>query len=388
MQFYRINSHPNICKTSTMEKQSRFILIYFVFLIFAYVDTINCIPLNLTDPHICPRKVTTRSDSVRKTQLILECCPDYVFKNGKCQVCPAGIFGKHCLLACMPNYYGLQCKNVCNCKDFKKCNPVHGCVCDEGFTGKECSNTCPAGTYGVNCSEECVCGENAKCDPVTGDCICSAGWFGDQCTKACKTGTYGLNCEGECFCAHDAECNPVTGGCVCPEGSFGSHCTKACPTGKFGKNCNGTCACSNDEQCDVQTGKCIQCNPESNKEECNSHIDEEYNQKSGQNSKKSNDNVIVYITMVAALIGIVSVVTMVVKVKERLCRQLQQSLKDTSKPKLKRRMATRSLPLTQTQNAQTGSYIINTEGVMFQPEIEEDLYCEIGDINEVESDRY
>lgn len=121
----------------------------------------------------------------------------------------------------------------------------------------------------------------------------------------------------------------------------------------------------------------------------NSDVSDEVNNlNSGQNSYKSNDNVIVYITMVGALIGILCVVTMVVKAKERLCHNLQQSLKDTSKPKIKRRKAKRSLPSTMTQNSQTGSYIINTEGVMFQPEIEEDLYCEIGDIHEFESDRY
>ncbi|CAG2244700.1 unnamed protein product [Mytilus edulis] len=272
-----------------METRYRFIANNVLFLFVAFVGTTNCTSLNSTDPNVCPKRVNV-GQSVNQTQWIIECCPNFVNQNGKCQACPSG-------------------------------------------------------TYGEQCSKECICANDADCDPVSGDCLCSVGWFGD-------------------------------------------HCTKVCPTGKFGKNCNGTCACSNVEQCDVQTGKCIKCNPEPNKEECNSHIDEVNNLNSGQNSYKSNDNVIVYITMVAALIGIVCVVTMVVKVKERLCRQLQQSLKDTSKPKLKRRMATRSLPLTQTQNAQTGSYIINTEGVMFQPEIEEDLYCEIGDIHEFESDRY
>ncbi|XP_076105947.1 uncharacterized protein LOC143074324 [Mytilus galloprovincialis] len=371
-----------------METRYRFIANNVVFIIFAaFVGTTNCTSLNLTDPNVCPKRVTV-GQSVNETQWIIECCPDFVNKNGKCQACPAGKFGKDCLQTCMTNYYGVQCKQNCTCADNQKCDPVRGCICFTGFTGSECLKACPSGSYGVNCGEKCLCGYNSKCDPVTGDCLCSTGWFGVHCTKACPSGTYGVNCKEECFCAHDADCNPITGDCLCPEGRFGPHCTKDCPNGKFGRNCRRICACSDDEQCNAVTGECSQCNPESDEGECNSHTDEVNNLSSGQKSYKSNDSVIVYITMVAAVIGLVCVVTMAVKVKERFCRNLQQSLKDMSKPKIKRRTAKRSLPLTQTQNAQTGSYIINTEGVMFQPEIEEDLYCEIGDINEVESDRY
>ncbi|CAC5396936.1 MEGF10_11 [Mytilus coruscus] len=388
MWFYRKNSHQRIFKTITKEKRYRFIAKNVVFLICVYVDTINCTPLNLTDQNICPRRVAIRSHSVNETQLIIECCPDYVNQNGKCQACPAGKYGKDCSLPCMPNYHGVQCKKLCNCVDYKKCDPVHACVCNTGYTGSECSDACPSGRYGVNCSEECFCEHEAQCDTVTGDCLCSAGWLGDHCTSACPAGTYGVNCKEECFCAHDAECDPVTGGCLCTAGWYGDHCTKGCPMGKFGKNCSEICACLDVEQCDVLTGQCIQCNPESDKGECNSHKDAVNNLNSGQNSYKSKDTVIVYILMVAALIGLVCVVTMVVKVKERLCRNIQKPMKDSSKPKIKRREAKRSRSLTQTQNAQTGSYIIDTEMFTFKPEIEEDLYCEIGDINEVEPDRY
>ncbi|XP_052073176.1 platelet endothelial aggregation receptor 1-like [Mytilus californianus] len=370
-----------------MEKRYRFIAKNVVFLIFAYVDTLNCTPLKSTDPNVCPRRVTISSHSVNQTQWIIECCPDFFNQNGKCQACPAGKYGKDCSLSCMPNYYGVQCKTQCNCTDNKKCDPIHGCVCKTGFTGSECSNACTSGTYGVNCSKKCLCEHNAECYPVTGDCLCSAGWFGDHCTKACQSGRYGVNCSEECFCAHDVECDPATGDCFCPAGRFGPHCTKECPIGKFGKNCSEICACSDVEQCDVLTGECIQCNPESDKGECNSHKVEVNNLNSGQNSYKSKDTVIVYILMVAALIGLVCVVTMVVKVKERLCRQVQKPKQDTSKPRLKRRKAKRRRSLTQTQNAQTGLYIVDTDMIMFQPEIEEDLYCEIEDINEVESDR-
>ncbi|CAC5396935.1 MEGF10_11 [Mytilus coruscus] len=124
-----------------------------------------------------------RNYSVTEKQLILECCPDYVNQNGKCQACPAGKYGRDCSLPCMPNYHGVQCKKLCNCADYKKCDPVYGCVCDTGYTGSECSNECPSGRYGVNCSEECFCEHEAKCNTVTGDCLCSAGWLGDHCTS-------------------------------------------------------------------------------------------------------------------------------------------------------------------------------------------------------------
>ncbi|CAG2222704.1 unnamed protein product [Mytilus edulis] len=299
-----------------MKERFRFIAENVVFFIFAYVDTINCLALNLTGPNACPRIQFIRRNSGYQRQLVLECCPDYVNTNGNCQACPSG-------------------------------------------------------RYGVNCKEKCFCAHESECDPVTGDCLCTAGCVSIR--------TYGVNCSEECFCANDAKCDHVTGVCLCPAGWFGDYCTIGCPKGKYGIHCRMICVCPEAEQCDVRTGECIKCNSKS---------DEVNNLNSGQNINKLKDNVIVYITMVAALIGLVFVVTMVVKVKERLCRNLQQLLNDTSKPKLKCRKAKRSLPLTQTQNAHTGSYIINTEGDMFQSEIEEDLYCEIGDINEVESDRY
>ncbi|CAC5368930.1 MEGF10_11 [Mytilus coruscus] len=236
-----------------MEKRYKFIAKNVVFLICVYVDTINCTPLNLTDPNVCPRRVAIRSHSVNETKLIIECCPDYVNQNGKCQACPAGKYWQDCLLPCMSNYHGVQCKKQCNCAYYQICDPVHGCVCNTGYTGSECSNACPSGRYGMNCSEECFCEHEAKCDTVTGDCLCSAGWLGDHCTSACPAGTYGLNCKDECFCAHDAECDPVTGGCLCTARWYGDHCTKDV------------------EQFDGLTGECIQCNLESEKGECTSH---------------------------------------------------------------------------------------------------------------------
>ncbi|VDH91317.1 N-acetylglucosamine-1-phosphodiester alpha-N-acetylglucosaminidase [Mytilus galloprovincialis] len=246
--------------------------------------------------------------------------------------CPAGQFGKQCLLSCVPNYYGVQCKKQCNCTDNTKCDPAHGCVCATGFTGSNCLNACPSGTYGVNCKEEC-------------------------------------------FCSHDAECDSVTGDCLCPAGRFGIRCTKECPMGTFGINCSGICNCPVGETCDTITGNCN--SPKDKTENPNSEIDDD----------KSN-TVMVYILMAAALIGLICVVTMIVKVKETVCRQVQKPNKDTSKPKLKRRLAKRRRSSVQTQDAQTGSFIIDSEFSMLSPPMEEDVYCEIGDINTLEPNRY
>ncbi|CAC5368933.1 unnamed protein product [Mytilus coruscus] len=313
-----------------MEKCFRSTAKLVVLLTYAYVETIMCLTMKRTDPNVCPRTVNSLTGT--QTKFILECCPDYIYQNGKCQACPEGKFGKDCLQPCLPNYHGVQCKKLCNCTDNKKCDPVHGCFCNTGFTGSNCSNACPSGRYGANCSFECFCAHDAECDPVTGDCLCSAGWFGP-------------------------------------------HCTKKCPLGTFGMNCSGICDCPDGEKCEIITGN------------CNSLKDEMENLNSEKGSDKSN-TVMVYIMMAAALIGLVCVVTMVVKVKETLCRQVQKPKKDTSKPKLKRRKAKRRRSSVQTQDAQTGSFIIDSEFSMFQPPMEEDVYCEIGDISTLEPDRY
>ncbi|CAC5370286.1 unnamed protein product [Mytilus coruscus] len=294
---------------------------------FAYIDIV--ITLKTGDPHVCPKLVKISNPSVTQKELDIECCPDYIYQNRQCEACPPGKFGQDCSLTCLNNYYGVQCKQMCNCTGNKKCDPIHGCVCYEGFTGKFCKDVCPTGRYGVNCNEECFCAQDAKCDPVTGVCLCPAGWFGD-------------------------------------------HCTKECPFGKFGKDCNGTCDCSNDVTCDVINGKC------SEKEDPNSDGD----------INESKGTVMIYIMMAAAVIGLVCVVTMTLKAKEALCRKVQKPKKDTTKPKIKRRKAQRRLS-TNSESAQIGSFIIETKVSALQlPFEEEDLYCEIEDIEVTEPGRY
>ncbi|VDI67829.1 Hypothetical predicted protein [Mytilus galloprovincialis] len=312
-----------------MQKRSRSIVKCIGLLAYVFVETIRCTTMKRTDPNVCPRKINLNGTQVK---LIFDCCSDYSYQNGKCQACSSGKFGKDCLQTCISNYHGVQCKQKCNCTDNKRCDPVHGCVCNTGFTGLNCSIACPAGTYGLNCKGECFCANDAECDPVTGDCLCTAGWHGNHCTKECPMGTFGINCSEICNCPDGETCDTVTGNCNSPK----------------------------DEMEDL-------------------------------NSEKDTDKsitVMVYIMMASALIGLVCVVTMIVKVKETICRQVHKPKKDTSKPKLKRRLAKRRRSSVQTQDAQTGSFIIDSEFSMFPAPREEDVYCEIGDISTLEPNRY
>ncbi|CAC5396933.1 MEGF10_11 [Mytilus coruscus] len=350
-----------------MEKCFRSTAKLVVLLTYAYVETIMCITMKRTDPNVCPR--TVNSNTGTQTKLILECCPDYIYQNGKCQACPAGKFGKNYLAAMCLIITGAVQK-VCNCTDNKKCNPVHGCVCETGYTGSNCSNSCQSGKYGVSCSEECFCANNAGCDPVTGGCLCSAGWFGPHCTKECALGTFGKNCSGICDCPEGAKCGIITG--ICNSLKRYHYADKQSHVYK-NEIANRQLFCNPIDRWKLNTI----CDVSDEKENLNSEKD----------SDKSN-TVMVYIMMAAALIGLVCVVTMVVKVKDTLCRQVQKPKKDTSKPKLKRRIAKRRRSSVQTQDAQTGSFIIVSEFSMFPPPMEEDVYCEIGDISTLEPNRY
>lgn len=49
-----------------------------------------------------------------------------------------GKYGQECSETCLPNYYGRQCKNECNCTGNAKCDPIYGCICYAGFTGTHC----------------------------------------------------------------------------------------------------------------------------------------------------------------------------------------------------------------------------------------------------------
>lgn len=44
------------------------------------------------------------------------------------KVCPAGRWGDNCSLVCPINYYGVLCKEACDCHLEEKCDFKHGCI--------------------------------------------------------------------------------------------------------------------------------------------------------------------------------------------------------------------------------------------------------------------
>lgn len=40
---------------------------------------------------------------------------------------------------------------------------------------------CAPGTYGINCQQLCDCKNNGLCDRQHGTCSCPAGWLGQHC---------------------------------------------------------------------------------------------------------------------------------------------------------------------------------------------------------------
>lgn len=50
------------------------------------------------------------------------------------------------------------------------------------------STACPDGFYGLECRQACDCLNGAHCDPVTGQCQCPPGWTGPRCA------------QGRCLC--------------------------------------------------------------------------------------------------------------------------------------------------------------------------------------------
>lgn len=55
------------------------------------------------------------------------------------------------------------------------------------------STACPDGFYGIECREACECLNGASCDHVTGQCHCPPGWTGPRCGHSkCPMATGGV----------------------------------------------------------------------------------------------------------------------------------------------------------------------------------------------------
>ncbi|XP_071179638.1 uncharacterized protein [Mytilus edulis] len=131
--------------------------------------------LNLTSKNVCPRHLQPVENVVRNIStdvLIMECCPNYIAKNGICEPCPAGTYGKSCEISCISGQFGKMCNSTCNCSSVQVCNNIFGCICPEGLTGNKCDKVCPDGKYGEDCDDNCNCSTCSTCDNATGNCLC------------------------------------------------------------------------------------------------------------------------------------------------------------------------------------------------------------------------
>ena len=57
---------------------------------------------------------------------------------------------------------------------------------------------CPPNFYGADCRELRVCDNGGAVDARFGRCVCAAGWIGDRCEFPCAFGQYSFNCAHFC----------------------------------------------------------------------------------------------------------------------------------------------------------------------------------------------
>ncbi|CAG2221982.1 unnamed protein product [Mytilus edulis] len=97
--------------------------------------------LNPNSENVCPEKLPPINDEFRnisKDAFGVKCCPNFLERNGMCEPCPAGTYGKSCINQCLPGSYGMLCKAKCNCSSVQECHNIFGCVCKTGHRGDNC----------------------------------------------------------------------------------------------------------------------------------------------------------------------------------------------------------------------------------------------------------
>uniref|UniRef100_A0A8W8IRK5 Uncharacterized protein n=1 Tax=Magallana gigas TaxID=29159 RepID=A0A8W8IRK5_MAGGI len=118
-----------------------------------------------------------------------ECSINLYNANGTCTKCPKGTQGKNCSEKCRANMYGELCLEKCDCQPHQECSNIHGCIgnifpdviccdnfvlsngyckaCPSGTFWTNCSLVCPDGYYGMFCKEMCDC-KTSECDKAVG----------------------------------------------------------------------------------------------------------------------------------------------------------------------------------------------------------------------------
>ncbi|CAC5412008.1 unnamed protein product [Mytilus coruscus] len=292
--------------------------------------------LSPTSKNVCPRNLPPVGNLVRNTSkdaLTVECCPNFIEKNGICEPCPVGTYGKFCINQCELGSYGIGCNSKCNCSTFQECHNIFGCVCQAGFTGNRCDKECPSGHFGVNCTGQCECPYNAVCDPINGTCSCPIGYLSPRC--------------------------------------------EACPEGKFGSDCERNCNCSTCNTCDNVTGNCT-CNEQSSASE--KQTTKKY--KSETNQTESSHLITVYIGMASALLVLVCIVAAIVRIKRKVCRFMRSIKRKGPKMKLqiRKNIPTKSEGHTQNESVESCSSNLKTHTQPFLCELDNG-YCEISEVS-------
>ncbi|XP_047450549.1 scavenger receptor class F member 1 [Mugil cephalus] len=226
---------------------------------------------------------------------------------GVCR-CPPGFFGAQCKTSCPLELWGPDCRRVCECYPYGRCDPVTGeCTCNQNRWGPLCQHACKCVRHGLcnpvhgnctckegwwmsTCFKLCQCdlrgSMGSSCDQVTGYCQCRRGYWGQRCGFVCKcnqspcnqqtgacecvAGSWGSSCDNRCKCdlAH-SRCDAATGKCLCYPGYQGVTCNQSCEAGTYGSGCKMSCGyCKNKELCSSTDGKCEACAPGWNGTRC------------------------------------------------------------------------------------------------------------------------
>ncbi|XP_070567050.1 uncharacterized protein [Ptychodera flava] len=217
------------------------------------------------------------------------------------------------VLGCPDGYYGLQCEDVCICKNGAACHVLNGaCKCTPGWRGPACDIRhsevrlgaeyreayfgeyvlLSATGYNVelkndnvkwylNGSDEFLSGSkditvsinnssNTVKLTVFSVADNNAGVYlisvtdseGNNLTdttflsfKGCHDNYFGANCDLACDCENGAQCDRYQG-CVCQAGWTGIHCEQACLSGWYGNKCTSQCLCENNSTCNTVDGTC------------------------------------------------------------------------------------------------------------------------------------